>query len=57
MCGQYRAPFEREFAGKVSVCEVSLLDKTVFRLIQRWVERNLRAKIEARRQVGHVIVT
>ena len=58
MCEQYRAPFEREFAGKqsVAVYEMSLLDKAIFRLIQRWVERNLRKKIEPRRQVSCVYV-
>ena len=57
MCEKYRAPFEREFAGKqsVGVYEMSLLDKAVFRLIQGWVERNLRKKIAPQRQVSGVV--
>ena len=54
MCDQYRAPFEREFAGKepVQVLELSLLDKPVFRLIRGWVQRNLRKRLDPQRHVS-----
>ncbi|XP_064385147.1 uncharacterized protein LOC135334040 isoform X2 [Halichondria panicea] len=57
MCEKYRAPFEREFARKqsVGVYEMSLLDKGVFRLIQGWVERNLRKKIDPQRQSSFLV--
>ena len=50
---QYRAPFEGEFKGQndVGVYELSLVDKLFYRIMRRWIERNLRKSVPSERQV------
>lgn len=54
MCEQYRVPFEQQFTGHpdVSVYELSLVDKLVFRMLKALMERNLRKMIPEKRQVS-----
>ena len=54
MCEQYRAPFEDRFKGHegVSIYEVLLVDRLVFRLLKPLMEKNLRKIVTESRQVN-----
>lgn len=58
MCEEYRAPFEDQFKGHegVSIYEVLLVDRLVFRLLQSLIQRNLRKIVPESRQVNTGLV-
>ena len=53
MCDKYRQPFEDNCISHpdVRVYELSLLDRTMFRILRAWMERNLRNKLDKPRHV------
>lgn len=51
MCDKYREPIEKVYPD-VPVFEISLVEHAFFRVIQKWMERNLRSVIPEERHVG-----
>ena len=54
MCEQYRVPFEDQFKGHegVSIYEVLLVDRLVFKVLKPLMQRNLRKIVPESRQVN-----